>query len=124
MHARTPLHADTRPSEETRKRTRAHVRACKHKEKCESARAETVLVSRDGSLTMVDKHNTVWRAEPDGRGGYRLLSEQRQLPVEGRVLGFAFAADNSLVACVANVVGAYGWPAPSGLRASCSGCYY
>jgi sugar lactone lactonase YvrE len=80
--------------------------------------AESVAVASDGSLYMLDKFGFVWRAPPDGSGGYSLEKEPRAQLGPGRPLGFHFDAEGNLIVCNSGAVGPDCVPNPSTLLKS------
>ncbi|GBF92278.1 strictosidine synthase [Raphidocelis subcapitata] len=61
--------------------------------------SESVAVSPEGRLVMLDKFNRVWEAEPAAGGGYELGAAPVAHLGAGRPLGYHFDANGDLIVC-------------------------
>ncbi|KAI8467567.1 MAG: strictosidine synthase [Monoraphidium minutum] len=61
--------------------------------------SESVAVSPDGKLVMLDKFNKVWEAAPVAGGGYELDGAPAADLGAGRPLGYHFDANGDLIVC-------------------------
>lgn len=62
--------------------------------------SESVAISKDGSLFLLDKFGSVWRAPPDGKGGFFLETSTDVASLgPGRPLGAHFDSSGNLIIC-------------------------